>query len=90
MSSKDNDEERVMHSRIDNVEVMINDEGYKVIEEHFQLFLSRYQIAWEPPMKGSDLIFDCIELLYGKCHMINYKYEWSYLDSSYWNKTEKQ
>ena len=33
MSSMDNDEERVMHSKSDNLEIMINDEADKVIEE---------------------------------------------------------
>ena len=29
----DNDEERVMHSKSDNLEIMINDEADKVIDE---------------------------------------------------------
>ena len=35
MSSKDNDGERVMHSKSDNKEMMINDKEDKVIEERF-------------------------------------------------------
>ena len=30
ISSIDNDEERVMHSKSDNIEIMINDEAYEV------------------------------------------------------------
>ena len=30
---EDNDEERDMHSKSDNIEIMMNDEGYEVIEE---------------------------------------------------------
>ena len=33
MSSDDNDEERVMHSKSDNIEVMINDKADGVMEE---------------------------------------------------------
>ena len=33
MSSMDNDEERVMHPKSDNLEIMINDEADKVIDE---------------------------------------------------------
>ena len=33
MSSMDNDEERVMHSKSDNLEIMIIDEADKVIDE---------------------------------------------------------
>ena len=35
MSSKDNDEERVMHLKSDYIEIMINDKVAKVIEELF-------------------------------------------------------
>ena len=36
MSSKDNNEECVMHSKSENVKIMINDKVDKVIEERFQ------------------------------------------------------
>ena len=64
MSSKDNDEERVMYS---------SDKAHEVIEELFQSLLSRYQIGLETSMKGSDFIFDCVNLPYWKCHKINFK-----------------
>ena len=35
MSSKDNDEERVMHSKSDNIEIMVNNKVGEVIEELF-------------------------------------------------------
>ena len=35
ISSKDNDEEHVMHSKSDNIEIMIDDEADKVITELF-------------------------------------------------------
>ena len=53
MSSKDNDEERVMHSKRINVEMMINYKGDEVIAEPFQTLLSRYQIGLETSMEGS-------------------------------------
>ena len=31
MSSQDNDEERVMHSKSDNIEIMINDKAEEII-----------------------------------------------------------
>ena len=36
MSSRDDDEQRVMHSRSSNIELMINDGEDKAIEELFQ------------------------------------------------------
>ena len=43
ISSLDNGEERVMHSKSDNVEIMINDEANEVIKELFDSPKSRYQ-----------------------------------------------
>ena len=62
MSSKDNDEDRVVHSKSDNVEMMINYEDDEVIEELFQSLLSSYQIGLETSMKGSEFIFDWVHL----------------------------
>ena len=39
----DNDEERVMHSKSDNIEIMINDEADEVIGKLFEPFKNRYQ-----------------------------------------------
>ena len=57
MSSKDNGEDRVMHSKSDNIEIMINDKTHPVIEELCQSLFSRYQTGLEASMKG-DFIFD--------------------------------
>ena len=53
-SSKDTNEEQVMHSKSDNIEVMIYDNTNEVIEKNFELLLSRYQIGLETSMKDSD------------------------------------
>ena len=36
ISSKDNDEERAIHSKIDNIEIMINDEADEVVKKLFK------------------------------------------------------
>ena len=89
MSSKDSDEECVMHSKSGNIEIMINDKADEVREQFFQLFFSRYQIGLETSMKDNDFIFDCVHLLYYKCHKINFKSNASYLDSPNWMKNKK-
>ena len=43
ISSLDNHEERVMLSKIDNIEIMINDEAGEVIKELFDSIKNRYQ-----------------------------------------------
>ena len=80
------DEQRVMHSESDNVEFMSYDNANEVVNELFQSLLSRYQIGLETSMRGSDFIFDLVQLLYYKCHKINFKDSGSYIDSPDWIK----
>ena len=47
ISSRDTDEERVMQSKGDSLEVMFNDKADKVSEETFQLLFSGYKIGLE-------------------------------------------
>ena len=55
MLSKDNDKNRVIHSKRENIGIMVNEKADEVIEEIFQSLLSRYQIGSEISMKSSDL-----------------------------------
>ena len=71
VSSKDNDEEQIMHSKSDNIKIMINDYVDEVIQELFQSLLFRYQIGLEILMKGSESVFDRVQLVYYNCHQIN-------------------
>ena len=43
-----------MHSKSDNIEVIIYHNANEVIEKNFELLLSRYQIGLETSMKDSD------------------------------------
>ena len=70
ISSIDKDEECVMHSKSENIEIMIGDEADEVIEELFDSLTNRYQNNLES-MKGSEIFLDYVELLYYKCHKIN-------------------
>ena len=47
MSSEDNDEECVMHSRSDSIEPIINDKEDEVIEELFQSLLLDIKLCWK-------------------------------------------
>ena len=40
-------------------------------------------------MKGSDFIFDCITILYYKCHNVSLKHGWSCINFSDWTKTKQ-
>ena len=89
--SKDVDEERVMHSKSGNTELMPYDNANEVVNELFELLLSRYQIGLETSIKWSDFVVDSVQLLYYKCHKINFKRGRTYIDSSArTKKKEKQ
>ena len=77
-----------MHSKCDYIKIMINDEADEVITELFDLLKNRYQNNLES-MKGNDLVFDHIHLLYYICHKINPNRRGSYIDSPDWMKNKK-
>ena len=77
-----------MHSKTDNIEIMINDEVDEIIEELFDLLKNRHSNNLEP-MRGSEFILDYFQLLYYKCHKINLNRGGSYIDSPDWIKNEK-
>ena len=56
-----------MHSKSDNIEIMINDKASKVIKELFDSFKNRHQNNLES-MKGTEFVFDSVHLLCHKCH----------------------
>ena len=79
-----------MHSKSGNIEITINNKADEVIEELFQSPLLKFQIGLETSMKGSDFTFDCVHLLYYKCHKLNFKRGGSYIDSPNWIRNKKQ
>ena len=47
ISSKDDNEKRLMHSERDNRKTMIGNDTYEIIEEPFYSFLQKQQISLE-------------------------------------------
>ena len=78
-----------MHAKSDNIELMVYDNADKVIEEPFEWLLNRYEIGLETSMGGNDFIFDCVHLLYCKCHKIYPSCGGSYIDSPDWISNKK-
>ena len=60
----------------------------KFLKNFFDLLKNRYQNNLES-MKGSDFVFDYIDLLYYKCSKINPKRGVWYIDSPDWIKNKK-
>ena len=88
-SIDDNDEEREMHSKSDNIETIMNDKADEFIEELVESLKKRYQNKLEESMKGNKFVFDYVHLLYYKCHKINANCGGSYIHSPYWIKDKK-
>ena len=65
ISSINDEKERVMHSKNDDIEILINDESNEVIKELFGSLKKRYQNNLES-MKGSEFVFDYVQLSYYK------------------------
>ena len=64
ISSKDSDETRSMHTKNDNIEIMMGSETDDIIEEPFEFLLRKYLEELEESMKGSGFIFVSVDLLY--------------------------
>ena len=79
-----------MHSKSDNIEIIISGETDEVIKQLFDLLKNRYWNNLES-RKGSEVFFGYVQLLYYKCHEINPNCGGSYIDSpDYIKKTKKQ
>ena len=74
-SKDDNDEEDVVHSQHDNIEIMISDEADEVIKKLFDSLKNIYQ------SNLGSIVFDHVKLLYYKCHKINLNHGGSYIES---------
>ena len=91
ISSKDDfDETRIMSTWSDNIEIMMISETDDIINELFKSFLQGYQEGLEQSMKGSEFVFDSVDLLYYHLHKISLKRGESYINSREWLKIKKQ
>ena len=65
ISSKTNsDETRIMHTKSNNIEIMIGSDTDEVIEDLFKSLLQRYQENLEEKMRGSEFVFDGVDVLH--------------------------
>ena len=62
--SKDSDETRNMHTKSDNIEILMGNETDEIIES----LLEKYQEELKESMKGREFIFDSVDLLYYHLH----------------------
>ena len=90
ISSKDSDKTRNMHTKSDNIKIMMGSETYDIIDELFKSLLQKYQERLEESMRGSEFIFDSVDLLYYDLQKISLNRKGSsYRDSPKWLKNKK-
>ena len=78
-----------MHSSSDNTKFRTYSDASDFTENIFNSLRSKYQHGLEKSMKGSDFIFDSVQLIYYKCYNVNFKREGWYIDSPVRMKKKK-
>ena len=64
ISSKDSDETRNLHTKSNNIEIMMGNKTDENIEKLLGSLLQNYQKDLEESMRGSEFNFSSIDLLY--------------------------
>ena len=90
ISSKNSSETRDIHSKSDNVEIMMGVDTNEIIKKIFNSLLQRYQKKLEESMRGSDIVFDYVESLNYIFHKIDMKRSGSYIETPDWIKRKRQ
>ena len=78
-----------MHSKSDNADIKMGIETDDIINELVEYFFKNDQEGLETKMRGSDFIFESVELLYHSLHKISLNIDGSYIDSHDWIKHKK-
>ena len=65
---------------------VLKEQQYKIYVDSLH---SRHQDNFEKSMKGSEFIFDSVQLMYYKCHKVSFRRGGSYIDSPDQIKTKK-
>ena len=80
---------RTMHTKSDNIEIMMDNETDQIINESFKSLLQRHQKGLEEKMRGIELVFDGVDLLHYKLHKISLNRSGSDIDSPEWLKNKE-
>ena len=89
ISSKDSDETQTMHTKSNNIEIMIGSETNEIIKDLFESFLQKYQEGLEESMRGSQFVYDSVDVFYYNLNKVSLSRGRSYIDSPKWLKNKK-
>ena len=68
ISSIDFDETRNMHTKNDNIEILMGSETDEIVKQLFESLLQRYQEGLEKSMKIGEFVFDSVDVF---CHNLD-------------------
>ena len=85
ISSKDSNETRTMHTKSNNVEIMMGSETDEIIKDLFEEGVE----GLEESMRGSDFVYDSIDALYYNLNKVSLSRGGSNIDSPKWLKNKK-
>ena len=88
-SKPDSDETRIMHTKSDNIEIMIGSDKNEVIEDLFKSLLQGYQENLEEKMRGSEFILDGVNLFHYDLNKISLNGGGSYIKFPDWLNGKK-
>ena len=90
ISSRESDEIRIMLTKSDNLHIMMGKGTNETIKEPFDSLLQRYQEGLEESLRGSETVFNSIDLLEYKINKTSLKRGGSYVNSPKWLQNKKQ
>ena len=71
-----------------NIEIMIGSETDEIIEDLFESFLQKYQEGLEESMRGSQFVYDGVDVLYYNLSKVSLSRCGSYIDYPKWLKNK--
>ena len=81
VSSKGSYEIRIMHTKSDNIEIIMGSETDDIIEELCESLLQKYQEGLKESLRENEFYFDCVNSLYYHLQRITLMRVGSYIDS---------
>ena len=88
VSSKDTGETRTIYTWSNNVSIMRDGDANDIIKELFESFLHDYQEKLKT-IKGSDFVFESVDLMDYKLHRVRLNRGGSYIKSPEWLENKK-
>ena len=83
------EETRSVYSASDNIKIFMDSNTDEVIDKLFDTMLQKFQDARETFEKGSEFIFENVDILYYYFHRIDMRWSASYIETPEWLKNKK-